>query len=88
MPNFWVLSNLELANSCKLVGEGRSGPANAPLRAEALRLFLMWREALQSSNRRGEEREERNLMVSGLRKRTIQILVRLSLEGLLPTLEY
>ena len=86
-PNFWAFSDVELAQSCKLVAEGRSGPANAPVRAEAMRLFLLWVEALQSPDRVGDDRVRRHFLISGLRKRTIQVLVRLSLQGLLPTLE-
>jgi hypothetical protein len=82
-PDFWQLSDIELAKSCVLVAESRSGPGNAVLRAEAMRLFLMWREAINAPRRRGDDREQGSAMLSSLRKRTIQILVRLSLQGLL-----
>jgi hypothetical protein len=82
-PDFWQFSDIELARSCVLVAESRSGPGNAVLRAEAMRLFLMWRDAINAPRRRVDDRELGTTMLSSLRKRTIQILVRLSLQGLL-----
>jgi len=83
VPDYWGFSDIELAWSCRLIAEGRSGPRNALLRAEAVRLFLLWREAMSAGRGQGEEREDRIGLMWGLRKRTIQILVRLSLQGLL-----
>ena len=83
VPDYWGFTEIELARSCKLIAESRSGPRNALLRAEALRLFLLWREAINARGGSREEREDRVALIWGLRKRTIQILVRLSLQGLL-----
>jgi hypothetical protein len=88
MPNFWDFSDEELALACQVVAQSRLAGAHAEFCAEALRLLSLWREALETPDRTGEERERRHCLSSGLRKRTIQILVRLSLEGVLPTLEY
>ncbi len=81
-PDFWEFSDVELARSCVLVAESRSGQRNALLRAEAMRLFLLWREAIQARRKKGDEQDGVALLWS-LRKRTIQVLVRLSLQGLL-----
>ena len=84
-PDFWHLSDVQLARSCALVAESQSGPQNALLRAEAMRLFLWWRELISGVYSDADDREQRTVTLSGLRKRTIQILVRLSLQGLLFT---
>jgi hypothetical protein len=83
MPDYWSFSDVELARCCLLVAESRSGARNALLRGEAMRVFLMWREAINSRRLRGEAREDRVALLWSLRKRTIQILVRLSLQGFL-----
>jgi hypothetical protein len=82
-PDFWQFSDAELARSCVMVAESRSGPGNSPLRAEAMRLFLLWREAIQNARRTGYRQEQGLAALWSLRKRTIQILVRLSLQGFL-----
>lgn len=75
----WDLSDRELANGCRLIAEGRLAHATRFLRAESMRLFLVWMETLQAPNCEGEQRERRAALLSGLRKRTIQLLVKLSL---------
>src|SRR5579864_659886 len=83
VPDYWNFSDIELARCCLLIAESRSGPRNAFLRAESLRVFLLWREAIHARRLRGEAREDRVALLWSLRKRTIQILVRLSLQGFL-----
>jgi hypothetical protein len=84
VPDYWQFSDAELARSCMLVAESRSGQRNAPVRLEAMRLFLLWREAI-NGRRKGEVREQGAGMLWSLRKRTIQILVRMSMQGLIFT---
>jgi hypothetical protein len=84
VPNYWQFSDAELARSCMLVAESRSGPRNAPVRMEAMRLFLLWREAI-NDRRKGSVREQGAMKLWSLRKRTIQILVRMSMQGLIFT---
>jgi len=84
VPNYWQFSDAELARSCMLVAESRSGPRNAPVRVEAMRLFLLWREAINDRGKR-EVREQGAMKLWSLRKRTIQILVRMSMQGLIFT---
>lgn len=76
--SLWELSEAELAESCRHIAEGSGGGV---LRAEALRLFLVWTEALNDRGRTQDERERRAALLSGLRKRTIQILVRLTMRN-------
>lgn len=83
IPDFWQFSDVDLARCCVLIAESRSGQRNAPVRAEAMRLFLSWREAIQARRQRGADPDLGTVLIWSLRKRTIQILVRLSLQGLL-----
>lgn len=84
VPNYWQFSDADLARSCVLIAESRSGPRNAPVRAEAMRLFLLWRTEI-NSRRKSDVREQGAGRLWSLRKRTIQILVRMSMQGLLFT---
>ncbi|KAA6460125.1 hypothetical protein DYQ86_13815 [Acidobacteria bacterium AB60] len=83
VPDYWGYSDVELARCCRLIAEGHSGASNALLCGEAVRLLLLWRESLMPRRRRGEEYEDGVALLWSLRRRTIQILVRLSLQGLL-----
>ena len=84
VPDYWQYSDAELARSCMLVAESRSGPRNAPVRVEAMRLFLLWREAIVDRGK-GKVREQGAVKLWSLRKRTIQILIRMSMQGLVFT---
>lgn len=79
MPDFWTLSDRELAAGCIYVAEGRIAGSKLFLRAEAMRLFLMWRETVYADCLTREDVEQRACCLAGLRKRTIQILAGLSL---------
>ena len=79
IPDFWALSDHQLATSCVRIAEGRFPGSKPFLRAEAMRLFLLWRETVNANSRTRHEMEQRACTIAALRKRTIQILVRLSL---------
>jgi hypothetical protein len=81
MPDVWALRDDQLAKGCVLVAQGCIPEADAFQRAEAMRLFLMWREAMHSRCRSGEEAEERAGLLAALRKRTVQILVTYCMAG-------
>ena len=87
MPNFWDFSDVELALACRAIVLGHVAGPYADLHAEAGRLLALWHEALETPDRMGDERARRHSLSSGLRKRTIQVLVLLSMHGQLPTLE-
>jgi hypothetical protein len=79
IPDFWSLSDRQLERACRIVAEGRV-PSSLPfLRAEAMRLFLLWREGNVDVAQERCEGEQRACLLTALRKRTIQILVRISL---------
>jgi len=48
LPDYWSFSEIELARSCLLVAESRSGRSNGLLRAEAMQLFLLGLEAINA----------------------------------------
>lgn len=75
--DLWDLSETELAVICRMIAEGSIDCANSMLRSEATRLFMVWVETLNGPQQTGDDREYRAALLSGLRKRTIQILVSL-----------
>ena len=78
-PDFWRQSNDQLARACLRIAEGHFSSAPATLRAEAARIFLLWRSTLNNPCPAQEAREEQLHLLNALRKRTIQFLVRLTL---------
>jgi hypothetical protein len=79
MPDFWVLSDQQLARTCMCIAEGRLPDSRPLLRAEAMRLFLLWHESMNAVLRTPEISEQQACLLAALRKRTIQILVSQSL---------
>jgi hypothetical protein len=80
MPDFWALSDRQLARSCVRIAQGWVPGSRPFLRAEALRLFLLWKESLNAARRTRDESEHQAGVQAALRKRTIQILVRISVQ--------
>jgi hypothetical protein len=58
--------------------QGRVPGLRPFLRAEALRLSLLWKEAMPPSPNVEAQREERACVLAALRRRAIQVLVRIS----------
>lgn len=71
--SLWDLSEPDLAEICRHIAEDTD--AEDTLRSEARRLFLVWTETLNACPSDSDDRERRAALLSGLRKRTIQILV-------------
>jgi hypothetical protein len=88
MPNFWALSDLDLALACREIAHSPVADHHADIRAEAARLLQLWREVQQIPDHLGEDRAHRQWLSSGVRKRTIQVLVHLCIDGVLTTHEY
>jgi hypothetical protein len=84
VPDYWQFSDAELARSCVLVAESLSGPRNAPVRGEAMRLFLLWREAINGSGKR-EVSKQGAMMLWRLSKRRMKIRVWKSVQVLIFT---
>jgi hypothetical protein len=80
MPDFWALSDRQLAGSCVRIAQGWVPGTRPILRAEALRIYLLWKESLDAACRARDESEHQAGVLAALRKRTIQILVRISVQ--------
>ena len=72
----WSLSPAQLARQCRLIAEDDSPPIDPVLQAEARRLYAAWQEALQVPGKSFEARERAAALQAGLRKRTIEILIK------------
>lgn len=72
----WSLSSAQLAHKCRLIAEVDSGAADPALRAEASRLYAAWQDALELSGSDSDTRERKAAQQAGLRKRTIEILIK------------
>ncbi|MGB8259400.1 MAG: hypothetical protein WCE75_03575 [Terracidiphilus sp.] len=82
-PNtdFWSLTPSRLASQCALIAQGSVDGADDADRAEAANLVTEWQEALDMPIQAFEDRERQAAQVGALRKRTIEILVRVSNAG-------
>ena len=72
----WSLSHAQLARQCQLIAEDESASIEPTLRAEARRLYIAWQDALQAPGKNLEVRERMAAQQAGLRKRTIEILIK------------
>jgi hypothetical protein len=79
MPDFWALSDQQLARTCMCIAERRLPGPRPLLRAEATLLFLLWQESTNAVLRTPEISKQRACLLAALRKRTIQVLVSQSL---------
>lgn len=80
-PSLWQLSDRQLAHSCLYIARGLFPEVKPFLRAHAMRVFLLWRDAIGASCRTQADFEQAAGSLAALRKRTIQLLVRVSLGG-------
>jgi hypothetical protein len=82
MPDFWALTDRQLERACRMMAEGRVPMSLPLLRGEAMRLFLLWREYTPAKiEETRSEGEQRACLLAALRKRTIQVLVRIALRS-------
>jgi hypothetical protein len=79
IPDFWELSDEQLAKSCIAIAQGCLPHTRPFVRAEATRLFLLWRDTMNAACPTREDVEENAGALAALRKRTIQVLVRVSI---------
>lgn len=75
---YWSLSAAQLARECQSIAEDSSTNIDPELHAEARRLFAGWQESLALSEEDYDERARKASLQAGLRKRTIEILVKIS----------
>lgn len=76
--SIWSLSATQLAGQCRLIAESASAAIDPPLQAEARRLYDAWKDALAMPETDFDARERKASQQAGLRKRTIEILVKIA----------
>lgn len=74
--NYWAHSFHKLAENCRRVAEDTSPEILPALRAEARRVYASWVEDLALPEETFEQTSRRTIILQGLRKRTIEILVK------------
>ena len=77
--DFRLLSDRQLAHGCLYIARGRFPGVKPFLRTQAMRVFLLWRDAINAQRRTQADCEQAVGALAALRKRTIQLLIRLSL---------
>jgi hypothetical protein len=78
--NYWSMSDIELARNCRAIAESSSASITDAMKAEAKRLYGDWRDAINFPENGRQERARRATTMAALRKRSIQIMVKLSPE--------
>jgi hypothetical protein len=76
--DFWALKPVQLAHECRLIAEGTLEGADETLRLEARELATEWRLAIDMPRDQFDEQARRAARIAGLRKRTIEILVKVT----------
>ena len=79
--DLWTATFPQLAEQCKLVAENHTGTIDEAYQQEAQRLYTAWQEALAMPEHdhtlHFEAGARKAAALGGLRKRTIEILVKL-----------
>ena len=79
--DLWGASFQQLAEQTKLVAENHTGAINEARQQEAQRLYTGWQEAFampeHDLTQEFDTGERKAALLSGLRKRTIEILVKM-----------
>jgi hypothetical protein len=75
---FWSLTPSQLCRECSAIAQAAPTPRNLDLRAEAGRLAAEWQEAIDLPRSDAFEESRRASQILALRKRTIEILIRVS----------
>lgn len=74
--DFWALKPIELARECEMIANGQVVAAGEELRVEARRLASEWDQTAHMPVLEFDDKARRAARIASLRKRTIQILVK------------
>jgi len=77
--DIWSLSSSQLASRCRSLAEEDLSAGDRDVHSEAQRLYAEWEEARHLPNENFEEQARRSALLLALRKRTIEILVKIGL---------
>jgi len=76
--DFWALKPAQLAHECSLIATGDPAVASDSVRAEAAQLAVEWKDAINMPQDVFEDQARRAAQIAALRKRTIEILVKVT----------
>jgi hypothetical protein len=76
--NYWALSSSQLAAQIGLIANGNLSAIDDTTRVEAGLLVAEWQDALKTPRTTLVEEENRVAQLAGLKKRTIEILIKAS----------
>lgn len=76
--DFWALKPTQLAHECRLIAAGNIAEAGDKLRTEAKTLASEWSLAIDMPHDDFDEQARRAARIAALRKRTIEILVKVT----------
>ena len=76
--NFWALSSSQLAAQIALIANGDPTAIDDDTRAEAGLLVAEWQDALNMPRATFDDEESRIAQIAGLKKRTIEVLIKAS----------
>ena len=79
--DYWALKPSQLANECGLLAEGDTAAVDEAIRAETGQLAAEWKEAINLPQAAFEDQARRAAQISALRKRTIEILIKVNSAG-------
>jgi len=75
---FWSLTPTQLCRECRAIAQAAPTPGNVELRAEGARLAAEWQDAIDMPRNDAFDESRRASLILALRKRTIEILIRVS----------
>ncbi len=77
--DIWSLTATELALECLDLAQGSTPGIDKPHQLEAGRLYAEWQEAIHLPKLNAFDKSRRAALIAGLRKRTIEILIKAGL---------
>jgi len=75
--DYWSMTPAQLREECVAIAQAAGSKVNAALRAETGLLATQWREAIGMPKDHAFEESRRNVEISGLKHRTIEILIKI-----------
>jgi len=79
--DLWSMKSAQLARECRRIANDGGGATDARLRAEAVQLAAEFQEALLLPQDDFQDQARRAAMLASLRRRAIEILVKVSPVG-------
>jgi len=76
--HIWSMNAKQLAEQCRILAESHSTAIDETLKAEAGRLYTAWQDVVQRADDSVEDHTRKASLQAGLRKRTIEILIKIS----------